>query len=117
MSAVTPIFLGVIFLAFPVFQAGEEPSAGAGKMKTRETFNRWLEASKTNHLCRDLEPGGEFNNRLLKGFIHLGAQSPGQGRALGFLEERWRWHSQGAALASLLLYLCSGCWSSLGGGN
>lgn len=39
-SAVTPIFWGN-FLAFPVFLArlaGEEPSAGAGKMKTRETF-------------------------------------------------------------------------------
>lgn len=54
----TPIFW-VIFLAFPVFLArlaGEEHSAGAGKDENKGNFYWWLEASKKNHLCGDLEP-------------------------------------------------------------
>lgn len=48
LGAVTPVF-GVIFMAFPVFLArlaGEKPSAGAGKMKTRETFTAGLRHPK-----------------------------------------------------------------------
>lgn len=106
VSAVTPIFLGEFsgLSCFSGLVGRRRAFCWDWEDENKGNFYWWLEASKKNHLCRDLEPRGVFSNRQLKGCIHLGAQSPGQGRNLALSEGRWRWHSQGSALVSLLLW-------------
>lgn len=84
MSGLTPLF-GVVFLAFPVFLArlaGEESSAVPGEMKTRETFTGDSRHPKTI-ICVVI--WDVFSYTQLNGAIHLGAQSPLQGK------DPWFW--------------------------